>query len=207
MGKLGWIAAIAVTAFLVRRALGGVADPLIPPTTLETQVMRHGGLIWRIGVKYDVEPALIAAIMAVESSGLHQPARPIDVTGYGGLPGTDYVVGLMQIRLDTANLYCDVSTWSIEGLEPDGANVECAVNYLRMLLDRFGLVDRAVSAYNAGPASVSVDPSVPMAFANIGYVRRVLGMIPRFRILFMSRQGGNRYLELFPGLKWRYETP
>ena len=206
-GKILIITGIAVSALMLRKALGGAANPPIAPSLLERQVMRHDDLIWRVAQRQDVEPALIAAIMAVESSGIHRGARRIDVRKYDGQPGTDYVVGLMQVRLATAGTYCDI--WPTFDLEPDAENVDCGVRYLKAMLDKFGAVAPAVSAYNAGAGRVQWDSSMVggMQYVNLSYVRKVLGMIPRFRLLFMGSQGASLYMTLFPGNRWDFVTP
>ncbi len=206
-GKVIIFGTVALMVLFVRRAIGGGTDPPIRATALEKQVMRHSDLIWRMGVTYSVEPALIAAIMANESSGISRKARSIPVTLYDGSRGTDYVAGLMQVRLDTAKIHCQI--WHQSDLEPDAANVECGVRFLRSLLDKYSTIDPAVSAYNAGAGSIRFDTSMVggMQYVNVGYVRNVLGMIPRFRLLFMSDQGANVYLLRFPGEQWRYDIP
>lgn len=205
-GKAIIFGTVALMVLYIRRAVGGATDIPIRPTALEKQVMRHGDLIWRMGMKYNVEPALIAAIMANESSGISRKARPVSVVLYDGSRGTDYVAGLMQVRLDTAITNCNI--WHQSDLEPDAANVECGVTFLRILLNKYD-VDAAVSAYNAGAGSIKFDTSMVggMQYVNVGYIRNVLGMIPRFRLLFMAAQGANAYLVRFPGERWRYDTP
>jgi soluble lytic murein transglycosylase-like protein len=204
-GKLAIFSAAALAVLLARRAFS--VDAPINATALERQVMRHKDLIWRMGLKHDTDPALIAAIMAAESSGRSQPARLIYVRNYAGEEVMDYVAGLMQVRLDTANIYCDI--WHQHDLQQDGPNVECGVKYLRAMLDQFGKVHLAVSAYNAGAGSIVYDSSMVggMQFVNIKYMRRVLGMIQRFRLLFMSSHGADAYMRLFPPQKWSFEIP
>ena len=204
-GKLALFGGAALALIFLRRAVGGKAP--IDATALERQVMRHRDLIWSMAVKYETDPALIAAIMAMESSGRSQPARAIRVRDYAGHEVIDYVVGLMQVRLDTAHIYCDI--WHSYDLEPDAANVECGVKYLRAMLNKFQNIVPAVSAYNAGAGSVVYDTSMVggMQYVNISYIRRVLGMVQRFRLLFMAYQGGNVYMTLFPSQKWRFDIP
>ena len=120
--KLVLIGGVALSLVVVSRALGKTSPP-IPPTALERQVMRHKDLIWRVGVQKDTDPALIAAIIAMESSGISRPARPITVRDYEGREKIDYVVGLMQVRVDTAGQYCHI--WTRYDLQPDEVNVNC----------------------------------------------------------------------------------
>lgn len=204
-GKLALFSVAALALIFLRRAVGSQAP--IAETALERQVMRHKALIWRVAVKYDTDPAVIAAIMANESSGRDQPARPIRVTTYTGEPASDYVVGLMQVRVDTAKIYCDI--WTAYDLQPNEANVECGVKYLRAMVDKFNALHLAVSAYNAGAGNVPWETSMVggMHYVNIRYIRNVLGMVQRFRLLFMAYKGANVYMALFPSQKWRFEIP
>lgn len=206
-GKLALFGGVALAVLFISRAVGKASRPPIEETALERQVMRHKDLIWRMAVRYDADPALIAAIMARESSGISRGARLIVVTTATGEQATDYVVGLMQVRVDTAGMYCDL--WHYLDLIPDDANVECGVKYLRAMLDRFGSVPPAVSAYNAGPGGVTYDTSMVggRQYVNVSYVRRVLEMVQRFRLLFMAWNGANVYMSLFPHNKWRFEIP
>lgn len=204
-GKLAIFSIAALALIFLRRAVGSEAP--IDATALERQVMRHRDLIWRMAVKYDTDPALIAAIMAMESSGINQPARAITVRDYAGEQITDYVVGLMQLRVATAGQYCDL--WHRFEIKDAAPNVECGVKYLRAMIDKFQNIVPAVSAYNAGAGSVVFDSSMVggMQYVNISYVRRVLGMVQRLRLLFMAYKGANVYMSLFPSQKWRFEIP
>ena len=204
--KLVLIGGVALSLVVVSRALGKTSPP-IPPTALERQVMRHKDLIWRVGVQKDTDPALIAAIIAMESSGISRPARPITVRDYEGREKIDYVVGLMQVRVDTAGQYCHI--WTRYDLQPDEVNVNCGVTYLRAMLDKFGAIAPAVSAYNAGAGRVEVDTSMVggMRYVNLEYVRRVMEKIQRYRLLFMGAKGADRYMTLFPSQKWAFEIP
>lgn len=204
-GKLMIFSVAALAVLLARRSLG--SDAPIAATALERQVMKHKDLIWRVAVSQDVDPALIASIMAAESSGRDQQARIIHVRDYSGNPATDYVVGLMQVRLDTARLYCDL--WHQYDLQPNEVNVQCGTKYLRAMLDKFGKMHLAVSAYNAGSGNVPTETSMVggMRYVNISYMRNVLGMIQRFRLLFMGWKGATAYITLFPPNLWRFEIP
>jgi soluble lytic murein transglycosylase-like protein len=59
-------------------------------------------------------------------------------------------------------------------------NVRGGTRYLRGLLDRFGDVELAVAAYNAGPAAVERYNGVPPYAQTQNYVRNVLA---RYRAL------------------------
>ena len=89
--------------------------------------------------KYNVDPLLVAAVARVESYGGNHTIDGNIVTSSMGALGT------MQLMPDTA---------AELGVDPydKTQNIEGGAKYLKQLLDRFdGDVEKAVSAYNAGP--------------------------------------------------------
>ena len=110
----------------------------------------------REGARYDVEPALIEAIVKNESG--FDPA----VTSPAGAQG------LMQLMPSTA-----LSLGVTDAYDP-AQNVAAGTRYLRGLLDRFKRVDLAVAAYNAGPNAVAHYAGVPPFAETKAYVRAVL---------------------------------
>jgi len=123
-----------------------------PPT--ETQ--RFDGLIGLSARAYRVQPALVKAVIAAESN-----FDPDAVSVKGAQ-------GLMQLMPATA-----ASLGVIDPLEPD-ENVRGGVAYLRAMLDRYGELERALAAYNAGPKSVDRYGGVPPYPETQDYVQRVL---------------------------------
>jgi soluble lytic murein transglycosylase-like protein len=59
----------------------------------------------------------------------------------------------------------------LDGDDP-AANVLAGARYLRLLLDRFGSVELALSAYNAGPAAVERAGGAP-TIATLRYVKNI----------------------------------
>lgn len=53
-------------------------------------------------------------------------------------------------------------------------NIEGAARYLRQMLDRFGVVQLAVAAYNAGPGAVARSKGIPANGETPSYVSQVL---------------------------------
>jgi soluble lytic murein transglycosylase-like protein len=127
--------------------------PVVPPTaTLE----RYARIIDEQAAIDRVPPALIGAIIVVESGGNPRATSP---------SGS---VGLMQIKRATAARY------GVSDLYDPVANITAGARYLRDLLARFRRnVTLAVAAYHAGPAAVSAAEGVPAS--STGYVQRVLG--------------------------------
>jgi soluble lytic murein transglycosylase-like protein len=74
-------------------------------------------------------------------------------------------VGLLQVMPSTAH------DLRLDGDDP-AANVLAGARYLRQMLDRFGVVDLALAAYNAGPAAVERAAAAP-TLATLRYVRNV----------------------------------
>lgn len=103
---------------------------------------------------YGIPGGLIRAIIAVESGG-----RPV----LQWVPSVrDWVAGPMQVRLQTARwlgFRGDERT-----LNDPVWSILYGIRYLRWQLERYGNVEQALSAYNAG----SYTPD------NLDYVRRVL---------------------------------
>lgn len=85
---------------------------------------------------YNLAPSFVAAVISAESNW-----RPEAVSGKGA-------IGLMQLMPGTArSLGMDPCDWR--------QNVAGGIRYLSILLDRFGNVETALAAYNAGPTKIA----------------------------------------------------
>jgi soluble lytic murein transglycosylase-like protein len=116
----------------------------------------YDGLIGLTARQHEVEPALVKAVIAAESN-----FDPEAVSRKGAQ-------GLMQLMPVTGG---DLGL--ADPFQPDD-NVRAGTRYLRSMLDRYGDVERAVAAYNAGPAAVDRYGGVPPYPETQAYVRRVL---------------------------------
>lgn len=113
--------------------------------------------------KYDLDPWLIRAVIEVESS-----FRPHAVS-YAGAGG------LMQLMPGTAaELGC------ADRFDPE-QNIEAGSLYLRKMLDRFGRLDLAIAAYNAGPGNVARHGGIPPFQQTQRYVVKVKRALERKR--------------------------
>jgi len=113
-------------------------------------------LVSETAKRYQLDPALVRAIIQVESSG-----NPWAVSQKGA-------IGLMQVipetgrKLGANNLY-----------DPQ-ENVETGVKYLKYLLDSYrGNLALSLAAYNAGPKAVEKHGGVPPYRETQQYVRKV----------------------------------
>ncbi|MEN6582879.1 MAG: lytic transglycosylase domain-containing protein [Armatimonadota bacterium] len=106
--------------------------------------------------KYGLDPALIKAVVKAES-GFN--ANAVSHAG---------AQGLMQLMPSTASgLGC------YNPLDPK-ANINAGAKYLKGQIDRFGSVDKALAAYNAGPGAVMKYGGVPPYRETQNYVNKVL---------------------------------
>ena len=120
---------------------------------------RHAGFDGIIGLtarEQSLQPALVKAVIAAESN-----FDPEAVSHQGAQ-------GLMQLMPKTA-----ASLGVSDPLRPI-QNVRGGATYLRRMLDRYGDLERALAAYNAGPNAVDRYGGVPPYRETRAYVRRVL---------------------------------
>lgn len=103
-----------------------------------------------------IDPSLLAAVISFESG-----FNPHATSAAGAR-------GLMQLMPQTA-----ASLGVTNAYDPE-QNVRGGARYLRALLDRFGSLELAVAAYNAGPAAVERYGGVPPYLETRTYVRNVL---------------------------------
>jgi soluble lytic murein transglycosylase-like protein len=112
-----------------------------------------------LAAKYDLSPALIEAVVWQESRWNTGAVSPAGALGLAQLmPGTARQLG-------------------VDPRDP-AANLEGGARYLRMQLDTFGGdLEKALAAYNAGPARVLRAGQVPRIRETQNYVVSVLGRL------------------------------
>ncbi|MFN8051654.1 MAG: transglycosylase SLT domain-containing protein [Acidimicrobiales bacterium] len=115
-------------------------------------------LFQQAGARYGLNPRLLAAVAKTESN-----FNPSAVSGVGA-------VGLMQFMPATAK------GMGIDPTDPAQA-INGAAKYLRTQLDRFGSIDLALAAYNAGPGAVQRAGGIPPYAETRSYVTKILGLL------------------------------
>ncbi|MEO8196375.1 MAG: lytic transglycosylase domain-containing protein [Thermoanaerobaculia bacterium] len=113
-------------------------------------------LIDRHAVARDLEPRLVQALVQVES-GYNRKAR-----------SNKGAIGLMQLMPGTASDLAVADPWDAE------QNLRGGTSYLRQMLDRFGGLELALAAYNAGPEAVTKYGGIPPYEETKRYVQRIL---------------------------------
>jgi len=119
---------------------------------------RYAGLISTVARELSVEPALLHALITVESG---YDSRALSPRG---------AMGLMQLMPDTARRYKVADVWDPR------ENLRGGARYLRDLLEMFGNdLSLALAAYNAGEAAVlQYGGKIPPYPETRSYVPRVL---------------------------------
>lgn len=121
-------------------------------------------LIQTAARRYGLDPALISALIEVESGFDPRAASPSGAKG------------LMQLMDETA-----ASLGVSDPFDPV-QNVMAGARLLRQLLERYrGDVRLALAAYNAGAGAVDRHGGVPPYAETQAYVSRVLGAVNRYR--------------------------
>lgn len=128
------------------------------------QLSRFDSMIYRFAGQYNLEPALVKAVVHAESS-----FRPDAVSPKGAM-------GLMQLMPQTAKRFGVTNAFQPE------QNVLGGVKYLRFLMNRYyGNMELAVAAYNAGEGAVDRAGGIPPYKETINYVDRVTRLADAYR--------------------------
>lgn len=118
----------------------------------------YAAMIERAAAKAGIDPKLLAALAWSESN-----FRPDAVSSAGAL-------GMTQLMPATAR------GMGVDPLDPE-QNLEGGARYLKVQLDRFGRVDHALAAYNAGPTAVRKAGGIPPYAETQGFVSKVLSRV------------------------------
>jgi len=131
------------------------------PRALSTSALPDD-LIARAGRLFDLPVNLLRAVVQVESGG-----KPDAVSPSGA-------VGLMQLMPGTAR------ELGVDDSKDPWQNIVGGAKYLARQLQRFGGLEEALAAYNAGPGAVARHGGIPPYAETRNYVERVLDLKARF---------------------------
>lgn len=154
------------TASLGTASLGTALFATAPSATVPPRVTfqavdadtPYASLFNQAGERHGVSPTLLASVAQVESA-----FDPMAVSAAGA-------GGLMQFMPATA------AEMGVDPFDPVSA-IDGAARYLARDIARFGRVDFAVAAYNAGPGAVAEHNGVPPFTETQQYVRKVLNVL------------------------------
>ncbi|MGH9372897.1 MAG: lytic transglycosylase domain-containing protein [Vicinamibacterales bacterium] len=118
----------------------------------------YGEIIASLAQAHGVDPVLVNALIKVESN-----YRP-------GARSHKGAMGLMQLMPATARRY------NVRNAYDPKANVAAGVQHLKALIDRWGRVELALAAYNAGEGAVRRFNGIPPYRETRNYVRRILSL-------------------------------
>lgn len=136
-----------------QRARGGAA-PSTP----------YDSMIHRSAKENHLDPALLKAVMKAESN-----FNPKDTSRKGAC-------GLMQLMPDTAKKL------GVRDIYAPEENINAGARFLSCMLDQFhGNTEKALAAYNAGPAVVKKYNSVPPYLETRNYIRNVHAYYRKYR--------------------------
>ena len=107
-------------------------------------------------LRHQLPPRLLQALIWTESR-----FNPLAVSPAGA-------AGLTQLMPATAR------ELGVTNRHDPEQNIDGGARYLRQMLDRFGSVDLALAAYNAGPGAVTKSGGIPANRETPSYVRNVL---------------------------------
>jgi Rod binding domain-containing protein len=123
-------------------------------------ISNFGDIINEASSKYRLSPELLETIIMTESSG-----NPKAVSSAGAK-------GLMQLADTTA------SDMGVKNVFDPEENIHAGAKYLRVLIDRFGDLKKALAAYNAGPETVKRYNGIPPYSETRKYVQTVMNALP-----------------------------
>ncbi len=132
--------------------------------TMENRVNRFQSIIVGAAQHFNVDPALIKAVIAQESSG-----HP-DAVSRSGAKGLMQLMDLTAQELDVNNIF-----------DPK-ENIMGGVQYLKKLLEENnGDISLALASYNAGPGTVKLYNGIPPYAETRNYIQNVLKMKEQFQ--------------------------
>ncbi len=145
-----------------------VPAPAVTSVGLPSSPLTFQAPLLEAARRYDVSPDLLAALVWQESRWQPGALSPKGAMGLGQLmPAT-----ARALAVDPRDA---------------GANLAGAAHYLRQLLDLFdGDVERALAAYNAGPARVLKAGGVPRIAETRAYVSAIMDRLTTVRTASVS---------------------
>ncbi|MGJ7922381.1 lytic transglycosylase domain-containing protein [Neobacillus sp. LXY-4] len=138
--------------------------PVVVEYDSSDKIMRWGKEIQAASEKYGIDPAIIAAVIEQESGGNPDANSPAGA------------IGLMQLMPKTAE------GLGVNPYDP-AQNIEGGTKYLAIQLNRFGSLELALAAYNAGPGNVLNSRYLYISETQ-NYIRNVPALVNKYQSQF-----------------------
>jgi soluble lytic murein transglycosylase len=122
--------------------------------------VQYSGYITRYARINDLDPYLVIAVIKQESNFVADARSP-------------YAGGLMQLTEETANEYAGKLGMSAYNYMDPETNIQIGCYVLRTLINKYGVTDTALAAYNAGMGNVDSwlsDPSCSHDGMTLSYI-------------------------------------
>jgi soluble lytic murein transglycosylase-like protein len=146
-----------ISAPLQRELLPEKPDQTLPIVSLNSAERLFQPIVLKAANRHKVEPAMVMAIIMVESS-----YNPKAISKKGAK-------GLMQLMPTTAR------SLGVKDIFNPEHNINAGVRYFKKLLNRFdGDVELALAAYNAGSRKVREHRGIPPFRATKYYIKKVI---------------------------------
>ena len=161
-------------AMMASSAISAEAHAKVPPSPLRQLRLEYiQSYVEEAAAKERLEPALLRAVIKVESNFNHKAESPVGAKG------------LMQMMPATATEVA--SAKALDHRNPR-ANVMAGARYLRSLINQFsGDLKLALAAYNAGPGAVMKYKGVPPYRETQAYVVKVMAELESQRLRVLSQ--------------------
>lgn len=141
-----------------------IAEALEAPVAAPVAPERIAKLVRQMAPKFGLDPALVIAVIAVESAFRSDAVSPKNAQG------------LMQLIPGTAERF------GVRDPFDAAQNLRGGMRYLRLLIETFeGDLTLALAAYNAGEQAVARHKGVPPYAETQAYVRKLRLLYPRAR--------------------------
>jgi membrane-bound lytic murein transglycosylase B len=134
------------------------SSPKLPSRGVQLRDSIYAELIAAAAQTHGVDPILVQALIQVESN--YQPRA----RSHKG------AMGLMQLMPATAREY------KVRNAYDPKANIDAGVRKLKSLIDKYGVFDLALAAYNAGEGAVERFKGIPPYRETQTYVSRILSI-------------------------------
>jgi len=131
-------------------------DKIKPSSASKANQTGFDNLIDKIARKHNLNPDLVKSVVMAESGGDSRAVSPAGAKG------------LMQLTDTTA------AEMGVKDVFNPRENIEGGTKYLRQMIDRFGDIEKALAAYNAGPARVEKYNGIPPFPETQNYIRTVI---------------------------------